>query len=62
MHISGVGVDTDLSRTETAKKTRRLLSSGLHFCRYYENLVRFDPEFCDKCPHNGLRPQTKDTD
>ena len=50
-----------MSRTETAEKTRRLISSGLHFCRYYENLVRFDPEFCGKCPHNGLRPQTKDT-
>ena len=49
-----------MSSTETAEKTRKLPSLGLHFCRYYENLVRFDQEFCGKCPHNGLRPQTKD--
>jgi hypothetical protein len=31
-------------------------SLGLHFCRHYQNLVRYDPEFCGACPFNGLRP------
>lgn len=47
--------------TENAEKTRRLLSLGLHFCRHYKNLVKFNPEFCGRCPHNGLRPQKEET-
>ncbi len=47
--------------TENAEKTRRFLSSGLHFCRHYKNLVKFNPEFCGRCPHNGLRSPTEET-
>jgi hypothetical protein len=46
----------------STEKTRRLISSGLHFCRHYKNLVRYNPEFCGKCPHNGLRPPTGEAD
>lgn len=28
---------------------------GLHFCRYYQNLVKFTPSLCAKCPNNGLK-------
>ena len=27
---------------------------GLHHCRYYDNLVKYNPTFCGKCPHNGF--------
>lgn len=30
-------------------------NKGLHFCTQYNNLVRFNPKFCAKCPHNGLK-------
>jgi hypothetical protein len=33
---------------------------GLHFCKRYQNLVRYDPEFCGACPFNGLRPLKKE--
>ncbi len=37
---------------------QRLARLGLHFCRHYQNLVKYNPEFCGKCPHNGLRRLT----
>jgi hypothetical protein len=46
----------------STEKTRRLISSGLHFCSHYKNLVRYNPEFCGKCPHNGLRLPTEEAD
>lgn len=30
---------------------------GLHFCKRYRNIVRYDPEFCGSCPFNGLRDE-----
>jgi len=30
---------------------------GLHFCKRYRNLVRYDPDFCGACPFNGLRDE-----
>ena len=35
-------------------KHEKLIRVGLHFCRRYKNLVRFDSEFCARCPFNGL--------
>ena len=29
-------------------------NTGLHFCNLYNNVVRFNPEFCGKCPHSSL--------
>lgn len=26
---------------------------GLHFCRRYANLVRYDPDLCSACPFEG---------
>ena len=46
----------------STEKTRRLISSGLHFCSHYKNLVRYNPEFCCKYPHNGLRLPTEEAD
>ena len=37
------------------ERRERLNRVGLHFCIRYKNLVRFDPEFCGRCPFNGLR-------
>jgi hypothetical protein len=37
------------------ERRERLKRVGLHFCSRYRNLVRFDPEFCGRCPFNGLR-------
>jgi hypothetical protein len=38
------------------KRASEKASLGLHFCRRYQNLVRYNPEFCGACPFNGLRP------
>jgi hypothetical protein len=34
---------------------------GLHYCKYYQNIVKFNPEFCGKCPYNGLKPTKKES-
>ena len=44
----------DEERRETAL---RLIRSGLHFCDRYDNIVRYNPELCGNCEHNGLRSQ-----
>lgn len=36
-------------------KVRGIKLTGLHFCRRYMNLVRYDPEVCRACPFNGIR-------
>ncbi|MCX6648685.1 MAG: hypothetical protein NTV61_04770 [Candidatus Bathyarchaeota archaeon] len=37
---------------DSVKETIR--NTGLHFCTQYNNLVRFNPKFCGKCPHSSL--------
>jgi len=37
------------------ERREKLTCLGLHFCRRYGNLVRYNPEFCGRCPFNGLR-------
>lgn len=32
---------------------KKLQSKGLHFCKNYQNLVRYIPELCGKCRYNG---------
>lgn len=32
---------------------KMLIRFGLHFCRRYANLVRYDPDFCSSCPFEG---------
>ena len=27
---------------------------GLHLCKRYRNLVRYDPELCGRCPFRGF--------
>lgn len=29
--------------------------TGLHYCRRYMNLVRYDEELCRVCPFNGIQ-------
>ena len=40
---------------ERRQKALRLIKSGLHFCNRYNNLVKYNQEFCGKCEHNGFR-------
>ncbi len=48
-----------MDSSDAKEKTSRLIKVGLHFCSHYKNLVQYHPEFCGKCPHNGLRrPRT----
>jgi len=47
-----VGVKGELGDEEKRDRLNRI---GLHFCRRYRNLVRYNPEFCEKCPFNGMR-------
>lgn len=36
----------------TEKKRKRLKNLGLHYCKYYKNIVRYNDKFCRECPHN----------
>ncbi len=38
-------------RELTEEKKQALKSMGLHYCRHYDNIVRFNPTFCGKCRH-----------
>ncbi len=52
----------DVNGEHDNERRERLASVGLHFCRRYRNVVRYNPEFCGKCPFNGLRPSPSDPD
>jgi len=28
---------------------------GLHYCKNYKNLVKYNDELCGHCPYNGLK-------
>lgn len=45
----GADCKVDLEKRVTKNKV------GLHFCRRYRNLVRYDPNFCKTCSFNGLK-------
>lgn len=47
------GPEYEQKLRENAEKLRK--EGGLHYCSQYNNLVRFNPEFCGKCPYNGLK-------
>ena len=51
MGASGSCYDQKL--VENAEKIRKEMN--LHFCGWYNNLVRFDKKLCEGCPYNGLR-------
>lgn len=52
-------VEKGLREQDVEDKRSELENFGLHFCKRFKNLVKFNPEFCGKCPFNGLsRPQT----
>lgn len=38
-------------REPTEERKQVLRSMGLHYCRHYDNIVRFNPGFCGKCRH-----------
>lgn len=40
---------------ERRERALRLIKSGLHFCNRYNNLVKYNPEFCGNCEYNGFR-------
>jgi hypothetical protein len=33
---------------------------GLHFCRNYQNVVRYNPELCGKCPFCSFNERGKE--
>lgn len=43
---------------EKAEKLKK--EKGLHYCDQYNNLVRFNPDFCEGCPYNGLPKKVAD--
>ena len=45
----------------TGDRHEKMSGFGLHFCGHYKNLVRYNAEFCARCPFNGLR-DTSTTD
>ena len=46
---------------EHEERARRLIKVGLHFCKHYNNVVKYNPELCEKCPSNGLKPPPGDS-
>jgi len=38
-------------RPVSEERRHRLKEVGLHFCRYYNNVVRFNAPACGTCPH-----------
>ncbi len=50
MHEKGA-----IGAKEQNDKTLRLVNYGLHFCRKYDNLVRYNPELCGDCEYNDFR-------
>jgi len=44
-------------RELTEEKKRMLKSIGLHYCRHYENVVRFNAPMCGKCRHCTRPPR-----
>ena len=55
--ITGANSTRDETTTDEGYKTPK---RGLHYCSYYDNLVKYNPNFCGKCPHNGFRPRGDD--
>ena len=55
--ITGADLAGDATTTDDIPKTPK---RGLHHCSYYDNLVKYNPAFCGKCPHNGFRPRVDD--
>lgn len=47
----------NVTKTDDGSKTP---PRGLHHCRYYDNLVRYNPNLCGKCSHSGFRPREVD--
>lgn len=45
--------------SESDEKQRKLRQMGLHYCSYYKNLVRWNHDFCSRCPHNGRRTKSE---
>jgi hypothetical protein len=41
--------------SDKSEEKRRVRQVGLHYCRHYRNLVRFNPNFCGPCPYNGMK-------
>jgi hypothetical protein len=41
--------------SDKSEEKRRVKQVGLHYCRQYGNLVRFNPKFCGSCPYNGMK-------
>ena len=50
----------DPGNVTTTDKESKISIRGLHHCSYYDNLVKYNPTLCGKCPHNGFRPRNDD--
>ncbi|MGD2201243.1 MAG: hypothetical protein PVJ38_06415 [Candidatus Bathyarchaeota archaeon] len=48
-----------MNDSEHEEKADLMIKAGLHFCRKYNNIVRYNPEFCDGCPHNNLKVRSR---
>lgn len=36
-----------------SEKIIKLKKIGLHYCKHYKNIVKYNPEFCDECIYNS---------
>jgi hypothetical protein len=37
---------------EKTKKKKSKIRLGLHYCSFYNNIVRYSPDLCSKCKNN----------
>ena len=51
---------SDLGNVTTTDDGSKKPKRGLHHCSYYDNLVKYNPTLCGKCPYNGFRPRGDD--
>jgi hypothetical protein len=42
-----------MTRMLSNEKLKKLKKIGLHYCKHYMNIVKYNPIFCDKCPYNS---------
>lgn len=40
-----------MKKTLTEERRERLRQVGLHYCKHYENVVRYNAPACGKCRH-----------
>lgn len=55
MAVEAAKYAIELTKRTLEERMRVYRETGLHYCSNYNNLVKFNEDYCPKCPYNGLR-------